>query len=51
MIKLIIILVISFLLALTVSFVLAKKFSAPKYKNSNIEMWCTVFTKLRLCLL
>ena len=44
MTKLIIILCVVFLLALTVSFVLAKKFSAPKYKDSNIEMQCTFFT-------
>ena len=41
MTKLIIILCVVFLLAFTVSFVLAKKFSAPKYKDSNIEMQCT----------
>ena len=35
-----------FLIALAVSFVLAKKFSSPKYQKSNIEMSCTIITTI-----
>ena len=35
-----------FLIALAVSFVLAKKLSSTKYQKSNIEMSCTIITTI-----
>ena len=41
MTKLTIVIIFLFLIALAVSFVLAKKFSSPKYQKSNIRQWLT----------
>ena len=46
MIELTIVIIFLFLIALAVSFVLAKKFSSPKYQKSNIEMSCTIITTI-----
>ncbi len=38
--------IILFFIALVVSFILARKFSASKYENSNVELRCTIFTTI-----
>ena len=46
MTKLTIVIIFLFLIALAVYFVLAKKFSSPKYQKSNLEMSCTIITTI-----
>ena len=41
-----IVIIFLFLIALAVSFGLAKKLSSPEYQKSNIEMRCTIFTTI-----